>query len=553
MERYIDIPEEIRDIYRIWRPTPLIRATGLEKALGLRDDQRIFFKYEGVSPAGSHKPQHGRRPGLLQQARRASSASPPRPAPASGAARCRWPARCSASSCIVYMVKVSYHQKPYRRVHDGALAAPPCFASPTDHTDAGRKALAADPDTPGSLGIAISEAVEDVMAHPGSKYALGSVLNHVLLHQTVIGEEAIEQVGAADAYPDVVIGCVGGGSSFAGIAFPFLREKLAGKAKTRFVGVEPTACPSLTKGVFAYDFGDVAQTTPLLKMYTLGPRLHAGRHPRRRPALPRHGAAHQPRLPPRPDGGGGRAPDQGLRGGPAVRADRGHRAGARVAPTPSARPSTRPSRPRKRAKPKTILFNLTGHGFLDLGAYEQPTSPASSRTTTTPRRPSRSPWSTCRRLTAAGRSVTQAKARRAGGADAPPARFLVPSRERWRHRAPEPRVAARPTRTRDRGGHARPEALPRGPARRRRPRRGVAAGPAATPDGRPLDPAHRLRRPGRHELPADVWSQDFPGRVAGSTADRRAGALGRPQFAGLRPHAPTSTPSRRPSPAAASR
>ena len=267
-ERYIDIPDEVREIYKIWRPTPLIRASGLERALGLRDDQRIFFKYEGVSPSGSHKSNTA-----VPQAYYNREAGVKRLATETGAGQ--WGSALSMACQIfgldltVYMVKVSYFQKPYRRVLmelNGATV----YASPTAHTETGRKALEADPDTNGSLGLAISEAVEDVVSHPGSKYALGSVLNHVLLHQTVIGEEAIEQVGAADAYPDVVIGCVGGGSSFAGIAFPFMRENLAGKAKTRFVGVEPTACPSLTKGVFTYDFGDVGQTTPLLKMYTLG-------------------------------------------------------------------------------------------------------------------------------------------------------------------------------------------------------------------------------------------------------------------------------------------
>ena len=182
--------------------------------------------------------------------------------------------------CMVYMVKVSYHQKPYRRSMMQIWGAN-VLASPTDQTNAGRAVLAEDPDSMGSLGIAISEAVEDTVTHPGSKYALGSVTNHVLLHQTVIGEEAILQCQDADAYPDVVIGCVGGGSNFGGIAFPFLRENLAGKTNTRFVAVEPTACPSLTKGHFAYDFGDEAQTTPLFKMYTLGhdfmpAGIHAG-------------------------------------------------------------------------------------------------------------------------------------------------------------------------------------------------------------------------------------------------------------------------------------
>jgi tryptophan synthase beta chain len=266
------------------------------------------------------------------------------------------------------MVKVSYFQKPYRRVLmelNGAAV----HASPTDFTETGRKALEADPDTEGSLGLAISEAVEDVMGHPGSKYALGSVLNHVLLHQTVIGEEAIEQVGAADAYPDVVIGCVGGGSSFAGIAFPFMRETLAGKAKIRFVGVEPTACPSLTKGVFTYDFGDVAQTTPLLKMYTLGhdfmpAGIHAG-------GLRYHAMA--PLI--------SHAYHLGMMEAVSVPQTKVFAAAQLfvqtegIVPAPESAHAIRTAidealAAKDEGKSKTILFNLTGHGFLDLGAYE---------------------------------------------------------------------------------------------------------------------------------------------------------------------------------------
>ena len=367
MERYIDIPDEIRDIYRIWRPTPLIRATGLEKALGLRDDQRIFFKYEGVSPSGSHKSNTA-----VAQAYYNHEAGVTRLATETGAGQ--WGSALSMAcqlfgiELVVYMVKVSYFQKPYRRVLM-ELNGASVHASPTDFTETGRKALAADPDNQGSLGLAISEAVEDVIGHPGSHYALGSVLNHVLLHQTVIGEEAIEQVGAADAYPDVVIGCVGGGSSFAGIAFPFMRETLAGKAKTRFVGVEPTACPSLTKGVFAYDFGDVAQTTPLLKMYTLGhdfmpAGIHAG-------GLRYHAMA--PLI--------SHAYHLGLMEAVAVPQTKVFAAAQLfvrtegIVPAPESAHAIRTAidealAAKEEGKPKTILFNLTGHGFLDLGAYE---------------------------------------------------------------------------------------------------------------------------------------------------------------------------------------
>jgi len=368
MERYIDIPDEIRDIYKIWRPTPLIRADRLERTLGLRDDQRIFFKYEGVSPSGSHKSNTA-----VPQAYYNREAGVKRLATETGAGQ--WGSALSMACQIfgldltVYMVKVSYQQKPYRRVLM-ELNGAHVYASPTAHTETGRKALEDDPDTNGSLGLAISEAVEDVVGHPGSKYALGSVLNHVLLHQTVIGEEAIEQVGAADAYPDVVIGCVGGGSSFAGIAFPFMRENLAGKAKTRFVGVEPTACPSLTKGVFTYDFGDVGQTTPLLKMYTLGhdfmpAGIHAGglRYHAMGPLVSHAyhlGMMEAVAVPQTKVFAAAQLfmQNEGILPAP----ESAHAILAAIDEALAAKAA---------GEPKTILFNLTGHGYLDLGAYEQ--------------------------------------------------------------------------------------------------------------------------------------------------------------------------------------
>jgi tryptophan synthase beta chain len=368
MERYIDIPDEIRDIYKIWRPTPLIRADRLERTLGLRDDQRIFFKYEGVSPSGSHKSNTA-----VPQAYYNREAGVKRLATETGAGQ--WGSALSMACQIfgldltVYMVKVSYQQKPYRRVLM-ELNGAHVYASPTAHTETGRKALEDDPDTNGSLGLAISEAVEDVVGHPGSKYALGSVLNHVLLHQTVIGEEAIEQVGAADAYPDVVIGCVGGGSSFAGIAFPFMRETLAGKAKTRFVGVEPTACPSLTKGVFTYDFGDVGQTTPLLKMYTLGhdfmpAGIHAGglRYHAMGPLISHAyhlGMMEAVAVPQTKVFAAAQLfmQNEGILPAP----ESAHAILAAIDEALAAKAA---------GEPKTILFNLTGHGYLDLGAYEQ--------------------------------------------------------------------------------------------------------------------------------------------------------------------------------------
>ena len=366
-ERYIDIPDEVREIYRIWRPTPLIRANGLEKAMGLRDNVRIFYKYEGVSPAGSHKSNTA-----VAQAYYNKQEGISRIATETGAGQ--WGSALSMAckmfdiDLTVYMVKVSYEQKPYRRVMMQLYGAT-IYPSPTEHTEVGRKALAAHPDTDGSLGLAISEAMEDVVTHPGSKYALGSVLNHVLLHQTVIGEEAIEQVAAADAYPDVVIGCVGGGSSFAGIAFPFMRENLAGKTKTRFVGVEPTACPSLTKGVFTYDFGDTAQMTPLLKMYTLGhdfmpAGIHAG-------GLRYHGMG--PLI--------SHAYHLGMMEAVAVAQTKVFAAGRLftqtegIVPAPESAHAICTAMDEAQAahdagQPKNILFNLTGHGYLDLGAYE---------------------------------------------------------------------------------------------------------------------------------------------------------------------------------------
>jgi tryptophan synthase beta chain len=366
-ESYVDIPDEVREIYRIWRPTPLIRATGLEKALGLKDDVRIFFKHEGVSPAGSHKSNTA-----VAQAYYNREGGIKRLATETGAGQ--WGSALSMAchmfgiDLTVYMVKVSYEQKPYRRVMMELYGAE-VYPSPTPHTETGRKALEADPDSPGSLGLAISEAVEDVMTHPGSKYALGSVLNHVLLHQTIIGEEAIEQVAAADAYPDVVIGCVGGGSSFAGIAFPFMRDAMAGKAKTRFVGVEPTACPSLTKGVFTYDFGDVAQTTPLLKMFTLGhdfmpAGIHAG-------GLRYHAMA--PLI--------SHAYSLGLMEAVAVPQTKVFEAARlfvqteAIIPAPESAHAIRVAidealAAKAEGRAKNILFNLTGHGHLDLGAYQ---------------------------------------------------------------------------------------------------------------------------------------------------------------------------------------
>ena len=275
-ERYIEIPEEIREHYKKWRPTPLFRARGLEEALDT--PARIYYKYEGVSPVGSHKLNtavaqvfYNKREGITRLATETGAG--------------QWGTALALAcqfyglECTVYMVRVSFQQKPYRRSFMEAYGAE-CLASPSPRTAVGRKVLQEQPDTPGSLSIAISEAVEDAAARNDTNYALGSVLNHVCLHQSVIGEEVKLQMEMVDDYPDVVIGCCGGGSNFAGIAFPFVPDKLAGK-KVRLLAVEPAACPSLTKGVFAYDYCDVAAMTPMMKMYTLGhgftpAGIHAG-------------------------------------------------------------------------------------------------------------------------------------------------------------------------------------------------------------------------------------------------------------------------------------
>ncbi len=277
-ERYVEIPDEVREIYKLWRPTPLIRARRLELALGT--PAHIYFKYEGVSPSGSHKLNTAVPQAYYNKMEGVEGLTTE-----TGAGQ--WGTALSIACNFVglpvqvFMVKVSFHQKPYRRVIMQSFGGK-VFASPTDTTDAGRAVLAEDPETTGSLGIAISEAVE-VAAKSGGKlkYALGSVLNHVLMHQTVIGQEAMDQMEMAGEYPDVVVGCAGGGSNFAGIALPFIQQNLTRGKSTRIVAAEPSACPSLTRGRYAYDFGDAIGMTPLIKMYTLGrrfipPPVHAG-------------------------------------------------------------------------------------------------------------------------------------------------------------------------------------------------------------------------------------------------------------------------------------
>ena len=277
-ERYIDIPGEVLDVYRLWRPSPLFRAHRLEKLLDT--PAKIYYKYEGVSPAGSHKPNTA-----IPQAFYNKAAGTKALTTETGAGQ--WGSALSLACQLfdleleVYMVNVSYQQKPYRRILMETYGAQ-VFASPTDKTQFGQSVLANNPDSPGSLGIAIAEAVEAAVTSGGAKkYGIGSVLNHVLLHQTVVGEESLKQMDLAGEYPDVVVGCVGGGSNFSGIAFPFIRQNLLDGQRTRFLAIEPTASPSLTRGVYTYDYGDSAKMAPIVKMHTLGhdfvpPPIHAG-------------------------------------------------------------------------------------------------------------------------------------------------------------------------------------------------------------------------------------------------------------------------------------
>jgi tryptophan synthase beta chain len=277
-ERYIDIPEEVQEVYRLWRPTNLFRAHRLEKLLGT--PAKIYYKYEGTSPPGSHKPNTA-----VAQAYYNKKEGIKRISTETGAGQ--WGSSLAFAcnlfglECKVYMVKVSYNQKPYRRIMMETWGAK-CVPSPSQDTKAGRDALAQDPNCPGSLGLAISEACEDAFSREDTHYSLGSVLNHVLMHQTVIGQEAMMQMEMAGDYPDIIIGCVGGGSNFAGLFLPFAKDKLSGKKKDlRIINVEPDSCPTLTKGLYAYDFGDVAGMAPIAKMFTLGhtfmpPPVHAG-------------------------------------------------------------------------------------------------------------------------------------------------------------------------------------------------------------------------------------------------------------------------------------
>jgi len=364
-DRFIPVPDEVLEIYRLWRPSPLYRAHHLEAAL--KTPARIYYKYEGISPAGSHKPNTA-----VAQAYYNMKEGKERLATETGAGQ--WGSALALATnffelkCTVYMVKISYQQKPYRRslMH---LWGADVIPSPSNLTESGKKILSKDPDSPGSLGIAISEAIEDAHSHEDTNYSLGSVLNHVMLHQTVIGLEAKEQLARVEEYPDYIIGCVGGGSNFAGISFPFLIDRIAGSKDVNVIAVEPTACPSLTGGEFRYDFGDTAELTPLLKMYTMGheyipPSIHAG-------GLRYHGdspivsqlhadkvidavAYHQTEI---------------FEAAVTFARSEG------IVPAPESAHAIKcvidkALECRKTGEQKTILFNLSGHGHFDMGAFD---------------------------------------------------------------------------------------------------------------------------------------------------------------------------------------
>jgi tryptophan synthase beta chain len=366
-EPYIDIPNEVREVYKLYRPTPLLRAVRLEKALGT--PAHIYYKYEGASPVGSHKPNTAIAQAFYNKAAGTKALTTETGAGQWGSALA-FAGRLFDLDIEVYMVKVSYQQKPYRRLLMETYGAE-VFASPTTRTQYGQAVLAADANSPGSLGIAISEAVEAAATSGGAKkYSLGSVLGHVLMHQSVIGQEALMQMDLANEYPDVVIGCVGGGSNFAGLAYPFVRNNLKEGKKTRLLAVEPQAAPSLTKGIYAFDYGDTAKMAPIVKMHTLGhsfvpPPIHAG-------GLRYHGMA------------------------PSLCAlyDSGHIEATAVAQVPTFEAAVQFARcegilpapesahairvainealdAKQKGDKRVILFNLSGHGHFDLAAYEQ--------------------------------------------------------------------------------------------------------------------------------------------------------------------------------------
>ena len=364
-EQWIDIPGPVMDVYRLWRPTPLYRARRLEQALST--PARIYFKYEGVSPAGSHKPNTA-----VAQTYYNKEAGTKRIATETGAGQ--WGSALSMAcrffdiDCLVFMVKASYEQKPYRRIFMETFGAE-VRPSPTSTTEAGKKILEGDPESPGSLGIAISEAVEVAAQNQDTKYSLGSVLNHVLLHQTVVGLEARKQLEMAGEEPDVIIGCVGGGSNYAGFCYPWMGDKLTGKLDARFIACEPAACPTLTKGTFAYDFGDTGELMPLAAMYTLGHTfvpapVHAG-------GLRYHGDAPSLSM----------LVKHGHMEARAFTQNEAFTAGQQFAQTQGFIPGPEPAHAvqavieeaeaaREAGEERVIVFNLSGHGFFDMEAYD---------------------------------------------------------------------------------------------------------------------------------------------------------------------------------------
>lgn len=360
----IKIPDAVREAYAVYRPSPLIRATGLEKALDT--PAKIYYKNEGVSPTGSHKPNTA-----IAQAYYNKEAGTKRIITETGAGQwgssLAYACQLFGMECVVYMVRISYDQKPYRKTMINLFGGD-IYPSPSDRTESGKKILAKDKDCPGSLGIAISEAIEEALQNESSKYSLGSVLNHVLLHQTIIGLEALKQFEKIGDYPDVIVGCHGGGSNFAGISFPFLRDKINGK-EIDVIAVEPESCPTLTKGKMEYDFGDEAGFTPLMEMYTLGhefipPVIHAG-------GLRYHGAAPlvSALLKENLISAKALSQDEIFEGARLFLQTEG------IIPAPESSHAVQGAilealKAKEEGKEKTILFNLSGHGLLDLSAYE---------------------------------------------------------------------------------------------------------------------------------------------------------------------------------------
>jgi tryptophan synthase beta chain len=366
MEQFIDIPAEVQDVYRMWRPSPLYRAHRLEKALDT--PARIYYKYEGVSPAGSHKPNTAVPQAYYNKMEGVTKLTTETGAGQWGTALA-FACALFEMECEIWQVRSSYDQKPYRKAMMevfGGVVHP----SPSDLTAAGRAILQANPASPGSLGIAISEAVEMAAPDPEVKYALGSVLNHVLMHQTIIGEEALLQLAKVEETPDVLVGCTGGGSNFGGLSFPFMREKMAGNMNPRILAVEPAACPSLTRGVYAYDFGDTAGTTPLMKMHTLGhdfvpDPIHAG-------GLRYHGMA--PLI--------SHIYELGMMDAISINQTECFDAGVQFARTEGIVPAPEPTHAlagtvrqaleaKEAGEERVILTALCGHGHLDMAAYQR--------------------------------------------------------------------------------------------------------------------------------------------------------------------------------------